>query len=358
LAPRLDAGIHILLGLCFLPVLLRVLNLGLAMTVSIQILIILIAVYLLGLGIYLLHQGVKEARFYVLAWTTLILATLVFMCRVNGWLPDSLLVANSIPIGLSLETVLLSFALADRINVYRREAIQAQKQLIASIREAEQNKTRVVELEMSALRNQMNPHFMFNSLNSIQRFILAKDPLTAAGYLTKFARLMRFNLDQSREPVVPLQREIDMLTTYLELELLRFGHPFTYCFDLSPDLNPYSVAIPGMIVQPFVENAIWHGLMHKVNGGGHIRIAFQPLSATQLRCTVEDNGVGRQEAAQHQSPHRIRHRSAGMGITTERLSLLSNDPTAGSQVQITDLTDATGCATGTQVIIELPMTTL
>ena len=356
-APRLDVGIQVLLVACFVPVALRWLNLRLAMTITMQVLIVSIDLYLLGLGIYLLSRGVKEARFYVLGWTTLILTTLLFLCRVNGLLPDSLLIVNSIPIGMALETVLLSFALADRINVYRREAGQAQQRLITSIRETEQTKTRVVELEIKALRNQMNPHFMFNSLNSIQRFILAKDPLTAAGYLTKFARLMRFSLEQSREPTVSLQCEIEMLTAYLELESLRFGHPFTHGFDLPADLNPYIVAIPGMIVQPFVENAIWHGLMHKSDGGGHIRIAFRQVSDSQLRCTVEDNGVGRPEAARRESSNRIPHRSAGLAITAERLSLLSNDPATGSHVQFIDLTDATGRATGTRVVIDLPATT-
>ena len=356
-APRLDVGIQVLLVACFVPVALRWLDLWLTMTIFMQVLIVSIDLYLLGLGIYLFSRGVKEARFYVLGWTTLILTTLLFLCRVNGLLPDSLLIVNIIPIGMALETVLLSFALADRINVYRREANQAQKRLITSIRETEQTKTRVVELEMSALRNQMNPHFMFNSLNSIQRFILAKDPLTAAGYLTKFARLMRFNLEQSREPTVSLQHEIEMLTTYLELESLRFGHPFTHCFDLPTDLNTYNTAIPGMIVQPFVENAIWHGLMHKSDGDGHIRIAFRQLSDSQLRCTVEDNGVGRPEAARRESPNRIPHRSAGLAITAERLSLLSNDPAIGSHVQITDLTDPDGRATGTRVTIDLPLST-
>jgi sensor histidine kinase YesM len=354
-APRLDKGIRILLALCWVPVVLRLLDMPLAMTLSMQVLITLIAVYLLGMGVYLLRQGVKEARFYVLAWTTLLVATLVFLGRVNGFLPDTLLLVNAIPIGLALETVLLSFALADRITVYRRETAQAQLNLIASIRETEQTRNRVLKLEMSALRNQMNPHFLFNSLNSIQRFILAKDPLTAADYLTRFARLMRFNLDQSRESTVTLQREIEMLTTYLELELLRFGNPFTYQFVVGPELNTGNTSIPGMVVQPFVENAIWHGLMHKTDGGGVIQIIFCRVSESRLRCTISDNGVGRQVSSSYQSPHRIRHRSAGMTIISERLALLTNDPTIDSHVHVTDLTDETGHATGTRVDIDLPV---
>ena len=357
-APQLDFGIRLLLALCFVPLVLRWLNLSLAMTLTMQVLIVSITVYLLGLGIYLLSRGVKEARFYVLAWTILLLATLVFLGRVNGWLPDSLLIVNAVPIGIALETVLLSFALADRISVYRTETARAQEQLINSIRETEQTKNRVMALEMSALRNQMNPHFLFNSLNAIQRFILAKDPVTAAGYLTKFARLMRFNLEQSREPTVSLQREIEMLTTYLELESLRFGQPFTHAFRLAPDVNPYGTSIPGMIVQPFVENAIWHGLMHKSDGVGHIQISFNWLTESTLRCTIEDNGVGRSTETTSKSPHHSAHRSAGMHITSERLSLLTSDATAGNHIQVTDLTDAAGHATGTRVDVDLPATML
>lgn len=127
-----------------------------------------------------------------------------------------------------------------------------------------------------------------------------------------------------------------MLTAYLELESLRFGRPFTYCFELGPNLNPYTIAIPGMIVQPFVENAIWHGLMHKPGGGGHIRVAFLGLSDAQLRCTVEDNGVDRRETAGRRSPDRIQHRSAGLRITAERLSLLTSGTQSNSPVRITD----------------------
>ena len=354
-APRLDKGIRVLLVACLVPVLFRWFNLRLAMTVAMQVLIFATAVYLFGLGIYLFSRGVKEARFYMLAWTTLLLTTLVFLGRVNGWLPDSVLITNAIPIGIALETVLLSFALADRINVYRRETARAQQRLISSISETEQTKTRVMALEMNVLRNQMNPHFLFNSLNSVQQFILAKDPLTAAGYLTKFARLMRFNLEQSREPTVTLHREIEMLTTYLELESLRFGQPFTYAFVLAPDVNAYDVAIPCLMIQPFVENAVWHGLMHKTEGHGHIQISFNWLSDSVLQCTIDDNGVGRQAAATYQSPHRIPHRSAGMGITAERLSLLTSDPT--DQIELIDLTDAEGRATGTRVVIHLPVST-
>ncbi|MBO0930029.1 7TM diverse intracellular signaling domain-containing protein [Fibrella aquatilis] len=356
-APRLDKGIRVLLVACLVPVLFRWFDLRLAMTVSMQVLISATAIYLFGLGVYLFSRGLKEARFYMLAWTVLLLATLLFLGRVNGWLPVNLLTTSTVTIGVALETVLLSFALADRINVYRRETAQAQERLVSSVRETEQTKNRVLQLELSALRSQMNPHFLFNSLNSIQQFILAKDPLAAAGYLTKFARLMRFNLEQSREPTVSLQREIEMLRVYLELESLRFGQPFTYAFVLDSAINAYDIAIPCLMIQPFVENAIWHGLMHKPEGHGHIQVSFNLLSDSSLRCLIDDNGVGRQAAATYQSAHRTRHRSAGMGITTERLALLTNDPTGNSHVQVTDLTDDTGQAIGTRVVVDLPVLT-
>ncbi|MBD2699914.1 histidine kinase [Spirosoma sp. BT702] len=350
---RINQGITCLLVACSLPQLFIILGFRVQASIVMEGLIIATAIYLWCIGIYLLMRGVREARFYVLAWSIFFLSAVMFVAQLNGLLPQNLLTVNGVRVGTALETVLLSFALADRINVYRRENFQAQTQLFESIREREQTKTKLAETENKLLRAQINPHFLFNSLNSIQRFILSKEPLIASDYLGKFANLMRFNLDQSRSATTLLQREIEMLTVYLQLESLRFNGRFTYCIDVAPDLNTYAVSIPGMMLQPFVENAIWHGVMHKPDNG-HICINFTQLTVSRLRCTVEDNGVGRKRSAELESVNRIRHRSAGLSLTTERLALLNEDHYVGNPLVIDDLYQNDGTSAGTRVTIDLP----
>ncbi len=126
---------------------------------------------------------------------------------------------------------------------------------------------------MKALRSQMNPHFVFNALNSVQNFILKNDTREASRYLTKFARLMRLILENSESPMVPLAREIELLRYYTELENLRFNQKFSFDFQVDPNLSPEAVSIPGMLIQPHIENAIWHGLMHKTEPG-HLWVRF------------------------------------------------------------------------------------
>nr|WP_293835079.1 7TM diverse intracellular signaling domain-containing protein [uncultured Arsenicibacter sp.] len=351
-APKLNRLITLLLAGCALPQAAILSGFPVLSTVIMEGLIIVVALFLWGIGSYLLRQGVREARYYVLAWSALFSGAIIYVAQLNGWLPKNLLTTNGVRVGTALETILLSFALADRISVYRREQQQAEMRLLETRREAGETRARLTESENKLLRAQMNPHFLFNSLNSIQRFILSKDPLTAARYLSKFADLMRFNLDQSRTASIPLQSEIDMLTTYLELESLRFTARFSYHFSVDPALNTYAIHIPGMMLQPFAENAVWHGLMHKPDAG-EIRISFRPLSANSLRCVIEDNGIGRSQAALADRPNRIEHRSAGLLLTSERLQLLQ--PDHPQPLRIDDLYHADGTPAGTRVTIDLPV---
>jgi ligand-binding sensor domain-containing protein len=209
----------------------------------------------------------------------------------------------------------------------------------------------LAELEMKALRAQMNPHFIFNALNSIQQQIVTNDTDNAFIYLDKFARLLRMILDHSEHNLVSLRDELKGLQLYIEIEALRFQHSFEYSIDIAENVKQESIKIPGMLLQPYVENAIWHGLLPKA---GMRRIHISIRSEDDLLfCTIEDNGVGR-EAAMRQ-PKKHLHESKGLHITAERLNLIGKIEKTNARVNITDLKDSQGNALGTRVELAIPI---
>jgi sensor histidine kinase YesM len=161
-------------------------------------------------------------------------------------------------------------------------------------------KQKATELEMQALRAQMNPHFVFNSLNSINRFILKKQGAEASEYLTKFSKLIRMILNSSANVAVSLAEDLEALRLYLELESLRFDNKFNYKIECDPEMDADQIQVPPMLLQPFVENAIWHGLMNK-EGEGHVWINISQENSTLL-CTITDDGIGRKKAAELSRP--------------------------------------------------------
>lgn len=162
----------------------------------------------------------------------------------------------------------------------------------------------------------MNPHFIFNALNSIQSYVMSQDTLTANLYLSKFSTLIRLFLDSSRSKFIPLAEEIRLLTLYIELEKIRFENKFDFEINVEPDVSRY-IEIPTMILQPFIENAINHGLNYKATKG-LLSVKFYKDKG-YLICKVEDNGVGRKNAAKIQAKSSKGYKSQGMKITTERL---------------------------------------
>lgn len=230
-------------------------------------------------------------------------------------------------------------------------ARRREQRLASEQREKSELRERIAASEMKALRSQMNPHFLYNSLNAIRLFILQNDSDNADKYLVKFARLMRLILDNSRQEWVTLASELEQLTLYLELEQLRFDDLFDFSITTDPALSPAQTAIPPMIIQPYIENAILHGLAHKKTKG-HIRITIEPES-THLVCIVDDDGVGRQRAQslKKQSPG---HRSVGLRVTEDRLQLIGQRSGQAAGVIILDKHDDQEQATGTRVVIQLP----
>ena len=206
---------------------------------------------------------------------------------------------------------------------------------------------------MQALRAQMNPHFIFNSLNSINRFILQNNKAQASEYLTKFSKLVRMILQNSQASLISLEAELEALDLYLEMEALRFNYHFDYKITTSKDLDIEVLQVPPLILQPYVENAIWHGLMHKEEKG-HLNIEVLEKD-DQLYFSIEDNGVGRQKSKELASKTATKHKSMGLRITANRIAILQKNGSTESPVTIRDLVDSNGVAAGTEVIIKMPL---
>lgn len=203
------------------------------------------------------------------------------------------------------------------------------------------------DLEQKALRLQMNPHFIFNSLNSIQSYIIEHDSQSAILYLWKFSQLMRLILTNSANKFVPLKDELKSLTYYMDLEQLRFEGKFDYEVIVAPDIDEEFVEIPPMIIQPYVENAIIHGIVHK-SGKGHLKLQFTHEDG-RLLCVVEDNGIGREKAAEIALQDGLKKKSRGMMITKARLDILKHQTDEAYEVKVLDLRDQSGAPAGTRV---------
>ncbi len=201
----------------------------------------------------------------------------------------------------------------------------------------------------------MNPHFMFNALSSIQHLIVSQQTTKAYKYLTIFSNFLRSLLNYAEKNFIPLDEELKVLQMYVELESLRFDQSFSYEINVDENLSNDEVLVPSLMVQPFVENAIWHGLLHK-EGEKKLKIEFVNHSDDHLTCTIEDNGIGRSNAAQIQQQKissKI-HESKGIGIIEERLKLLQQKTGKPAHVEIKDMFDAQQHAAGTKVIITIP----
>ena len=218
--------------------------------------------------------------------------------------------------------------------------------------EKEMLQRRISSIELQALRSQMNPHFVFNAINSVQYFITGNDPESSQKYLEKFASLIRYVLDNSKLVPISLKTEINALNIYMELEALRFK--FNYEIIIKDNAPIENIYIPSMLIQPYVENAIWHGLMHKQDIG-KIKITFI-INTTDLKCIIDDNGIGRKRSEKIKlNAGKIEtHKSLGMSITKERLDIINKINQSNLKVTITDKINDSGESTGTRVEIDIP----
>ena len=199
----------------------------------------------------------------------------------------------------------------------------------------------------------MNPHFIFNRLNGIYHCILASEIEKASEYLSNFARLLRMVLMHSEKNFISLREEVDLLRHYLKIEALRTTKPFDFDIQVEDGIDPDVFFVPGMLIQPFLENAIWHGLVHRKEKG-QLDISVT-LSGRVLEVIVTDNGIGRKMAMEIKEKKNRTHHSMGMKVTEGRIALIRKiNNTKDANVEVLDLQDNGGRATGTQVKIVLP----
>jgi LytS/YehU family sensor histidine kinase len=241
------------------------------------------------------------------------------------------LIKNSILGGIGVISI-FSFLLISSFNRRRKTSFEKQ----------------VTEVEMKALRSQMNPHFIFNSLHSINNYMMDNDKKNASDYLGKFSKLMRMILENSSEREVALEEDLSALELYLQLEAMRFENKFTYKIEVADDIDKENTLVPPLILQPFVENSILHGLQNK-ESNGKIMVHLQKEN-NMIICTVEDNGVGRQKAMEMKEKTAAHQgESLGMKITNARIDIINKIKKAKASVSLIDLSE------GMRVEVKLPL---
>ncbi len=252
---------------------------------------------------------------------------------------------------IAIMSVLGIFYAAIRYRIKQKFRLQLERS--EKDREVAELQQQKMEMEMQALRAQMNPHFIFNSLNSVNRFILQNNRLQASEYLTKFSKLVRMILQNSQASLISLESELESLQLYLEMEALRFDYHFNYKISVPKDLDIEMLKVPPLIIQPYVENAIWHGLMNKEEKG---RLDIEVSQENDyLFLKIADDGIGREQSAALASKTATKHKSMGMRITADRLAMLQSSNGDESPVKIIDLVEPDGSAAGTEVIIKIPV---
>jgi tetratricopeptide (TPR) repeat protein len=209
-------------------------------------------------------------------------------------------------------------------------------------------------MELKALLAQINPHFIFNALNSVQKYIAANDKEQAFNYLSKFGKIMRSTLENSDESAISIEDELELLQLYVDLESRRLKHELEYEVTVDEDLDIYNLKIPPMLIQPYIENAIRHGIMHKQESG-KIELVLKSEEES-ITCIVRDNGIGRKASMLLKKKNeKHQHKSMGMNITSKRLETLWEKQGEKFELQIVDLEDNANAPLGTEVVLKIPV---
>lgn len=254
------------------------------------------------------------------------------------------ILANTVLSAIIVMLVLIGAIIAVIVTA-RRQSLQQQ------LKEAEYRK-QLSDTALASLRAQMNPHFIFNCLNSIKLYTEQNDNTAASEYLGKFARLIRSMLDKANVQSTTLASELETLRLYMDMETMRFKEKMSYNIIVDKNVDTDFVEIPPLLIQPYVENAIWHGIMHKAENG-NVTVRIHQREDNTLEIIIEDDGIGRERAAALKKGMPI-HRSYGTQITGDRISLLNEKNENTASVTITDLYPDQEY-TGTKVIIKLPI---
>lgn len=214
---------------------------------------------------------------------------------------------------------------------------------------------KVLTLEQSMLRSQMNPHFLFNSLNSIKHYIINNEKKNAVQYLNKFSKLMRKILESSSIREIPLAEELETVSLYMNIENIRFSNEIDFEIIVDKDVDPHVIKIPSLILQPFLENALWHGLSSK-EGDKSIILQISKEKKGHVTISITDNGVGREAAEKLKESKVLKRKSVGIDITKERLANFSKEYQNTFELEIQDLFDKQGKASGTRILMHIPTT--
>ncbi len=214
------------------------------------------------------------------------------------------------------------------------------------------NEHKTVLLEQKLLRLQMNPHFIFNALSNIMNFMEEKNTNSAIRYLSTFSKLLRTTLESNRKDTILLEQEISGLTNYLELQKLRYEDKFEYAVEVDDRLDPEEVTIPPMLIQPFIENAIEHGIQQKQTTG-HIKVRFMQKD-DKIICEIEDDGVGREKAWETKYKTRTTHTSLATAIITDRIQAINKKMKQKIRLDIIDLKSGNNEPLGTKVVLDMP----
>ena len=247
-----------------------------------------------------------------------------------------------------LLAVLISLLLAIFIAFFIYKTTDAKKN-----RSEASLKQKIAEVQMQVLRAQMNPHFIFNSLNSIENFMMQNEKWLASDYLNKFTRLIRTILDSSLNELIPVVKDMEALQLYIDLQQLRFNNKFTYHTFIDPQIISGDYKVPSLIIQPFVENAIEHGIAHSEKSDCTISVSAT-LNNGHLLYTIEDNGIGRQQAACYNKQNKRHHKSVGLTITEDRVHIF-NGTVGGKDIFITDLYGPGNEPAGTSVKVKIKL---
>ena len=231
------------------------------------------------------------------------------------------------------------------LMVNKIKQIESEQSLEIKQREINVINQQLAEAQLSALQTQMNPHFIFNALNSIKLMILQNEQQKASRYLSKFANMIRITLNQSKQAFTTLYENMEHLGHYLAMEKLRFDDSFTYRITAEEEIDKENILVPTMMIQPLVENAIWHGLIPK-RGRKNLLIHFSRMGESIL-CTIEDNGIGIKYSEQLKLLNRPLHKSVGLSNLRNRIKLMNEKYNTNCTLEIIDLedfnTDKTGC---------------
>lgn len=298
-----------------------------------------------GISFWMFRKSGRKSLWFMLSFVIIDIGFIVFGMERLELVSSSLLTVYALYIAINLQFISISISMIQHVKHLGDEKNKALTELLAV---ADKNQM----MRILALKKQMSPHFIFNALNSILQRIMSGNKTDASDYLVKLSKLIRKNLEQSDTLYATLDDELESLKIYLALEAMRLGQSFQYAIEIDPSVHTATAFIPSFIIQPFVENSIWHGLMPKV-GDKNVWVRIEK-NGRYLTISIEDNGIGRRQSALEKKQHTST--SQGMSLIVERMELLNKKYKVESSIEVLDLYNPEQIATGTKVIIKTNFT--